>query len=105
MAAAAPPAAHVLPGVQAGWSPQILLMGSPSQESYAGRFIYVEHGQEYDPFLWLYLRYAVLDLLRGGHLHREAHFGLPWFGLHGASARARSIAAAYPPKKVAVAAA
>jgi len=63
-----------LPGVHAGWSPQILLMGSPREESYARRFIYIEHGQEYDPFLWLYLRYAVLDLLRGGHLHREAHF-------------------------------
>jgi len=63
-----------LPGVQAGWSPQILLMGSPDGDDYDRRCIYIEHGQEYDPLLWLYMRYAVLDLLRGGHLHRESHF-------------------------------
>lgn len=63
-----------LPQVQAGWSPQILLQGGPGGSPYNSRWVYIEHGQDYDPFLWLYMRYAVLDLLRGGHLHREAYF-------------------------------
>jgi UDP-2,3-diacylglucosamine pyrophosphatase LpxH len=64
-----------LPSVQAAWSPQLLLRGGPMvDQRYDGRWIYLEHGHEYDPFLWLYMRYAILDLLRGGHLRRESQF-------------------------------
>jgi UDP-2,3-diacylglucosamine pyrophosphatase LpxH len=36
-----------------------------------GKWVYFEHGHLHDPVLWLYLRYATLDLLRGGSRRQE----------------------------------
>ena len=54
----------IMPGlawgsVQVAWNPSVVLRAS------ADRWVYLEHGHRYDPFLWLYLRYAVLQLFRG----------------------------------------
>ena len=61
-----------LPNIQASWNPQILIHGAPDPERLYDRSIYIEHGHHYDQFLWLYMRYAVLDNLRGGHSRRES---------------------------------
>ncbi len=45
--------------VKVAWNPSVLLKVSPD------RWVYVEHGHRYDPFLWLYLRYAIMQLFRG----------------------------------------
>lgn len=41
------------------WNPSVRYEVSP------GRWLYVEHGHRVDPYLWLYLRYASLELIRG----------------------------------------
>jgi UDP-2,3-diacylglucosamine pyrophosphatase LpxH len=41
------------------WNPGVLLRMEE------GRHIYMEHGHLHDPFMWLYLRYAVLEILQG----------------------------------------
>ena len=35
------------------------------------RWVYIEHGHLHDPLLWLYMRYVLFDLLRGGSLRQE----------------------------------
>lgn len=44
--------------VRVAWNPAVMLKLQPES------WIYIEHGHRYDPFLWLYLRYAILQLLR-----------------------------------------
>ena len=61
---------HFLPSVQMSWNPSILLQTSASGEDYAC-WAYFEHGHHWDPLLWLYMRYALLDILRFGHTKRE----------------------------------
>ena len=41
------------------WNPGVLLRMSED------RHVYMEHGHLHDPFMWLYLRYAVLEILQG----------------------------------------
>lgn len=50
--------AHVI------WNPAVIIRGKEQD-------VYVEHGHLHDPILWLYMRYAVFDLLRGGFRHQE----------------------------------
>ena len=45
--------------VRVAWNPSILLQITDSSR------LYMEHGHLHDPFMWLYLRYAVMALLRG----------------------------------------
>lgn len=40
------------------WNPAMVLQTGE-------RWVYIEHGHLHDPLLWLYLRYALVDLLRG----------------------------------------
>lgn len=47
------------------WNPAIQVTGHESGP--LQQHIYIEHGHRFDPLLWLYLRYAVLDLLRQGY--------------------------------------
>jgi UDP-2,3-diacylglucosamine pyrophosphatase LpxH len=61
-----------LPTVQIAWNPQLLLLSGPETGSSYKHPVYIEHGHHYDPFLWLYMRYALLDVLRGGVQRREA---------------------------------
>jgi UDP-2,3-diacylglucosamine pyrophosphatase LpxH len=41
------------------WNPAVRLRMTED------RWLYIEHGHRYDPFLWVYMRYALLELLRG----------------------------------------
>lgn len=63
-----------LPSVRTSWGPEVLLMGSPDPALHYDNWVYFEHGQAHDPFLWLYARYAMLDILRSGRLGREMQF-------------------------------
>lgn len=36
--------------------------------------VYLEHGHQYDPFLWLYMRFAVLDIVRFSKRDRDLEF-------------------------------
>ena len=45
--------------IRVAWNPSVVL------EMTESRSLYIEHGHLRDPFLWLYLRYAVLELLQG----------------------------------------
>ena len=55
--------AHVM------WNPGgIIKPGSGKPDE---KWVYIEHGHMHDPILWLYMRYAVFDLLRGGFRHQE----------------------------------
>ncbi len=48
------------------------VMWNPGGIIQAGkRWVYLEHGHAHDPVLWLYMRYAIFDLLRGGFRHQE----------------------------------
>ncbi|BDI29804.1 hypothetical protein CCAX7_18550 [Capsulimonas corticalis] len=60
-----------LPGFQAAWNPSILLCTDAEGADYP-YWTYIEHGHHWDPFLWLYMRYAMMDILRFGHKRREA---------------------------------
>lgn len=44
--------------IRVAWNPSIVLMMEDD------RWVYLEHGHQHDPFIWLYTRYAILDLLR-----------------------------------------
>ncbi|HEY0076414.1 MAG TPA: metallophosphoesterase [Abditibacteriaceae bacterium] len=35
------------------------------------KWVYIEHGHIHDPLLWIYMRYAIFDLLRGGTRRQE----------------------------------
>lgn len=60
-----------LPAVQTVWNPSLLLQTAADGSEYA-HWVYIEHGHHWDPLLWLYLRYALLDILRFGHNRAEA---------------------------------
>jgi UDP-2,3-diacylglucosamine pyrophosphatase LpxH len=60
-----------LPKVQISWSPSILIRNTPDGKYFKDRWVYIEHGHHGDPFLWIYLRYALLDLTRAGAKNRE----------------------------------
>lgn len=51
------------------WNPSIRVEAAP------GREVYVEHGHRVDPYLWLYLRYAALELMRGPMLREVQRSG------------------------------
>ncbi|HVT11914.1 MAG TPA: hypothetical protein VHE55_06580 [Fimbriimonadaceae bacterium] len=56
--------------IRVAWNPAVVL------KRRADRWVYVEHGHRYDPFIWLYLQYAVLQLLRGpGDVQAIQRFG------------------------------
>jgi hypothetical protein len=59
-----------LPGVQSAWNPSLLLCTDAEGGDYP-HWTYMEHGHHWDPYLWLYMRYALLDVLRYGHRRRE----------------------------------
>ena len=61
-----------LPPVQAVWNPSLLIQTDADGRELP-RWVYIEHGHRWDPLLWLYMRYALLDILRAGHRRREAH--------------------------------
>ncbi|HEX8234521.1 MAG TPA: hypothetical protein VF600_01050 [Abditibacteriaceae bacterium] len=57
---------------QAIWNPSAFILGPRHKEKQGKRqAVYIEHGHLHDPLLWLYMRYAVFDLLRGGLQRRE----------------------------------
>ena len=60
-----------LPPVQTVWNPSLLLQSAADGTEYP-HWAYIEHGHHWDPLLWLYLRYALLDILRFGHSRGEA---------------------------------
>ena len=62
---------NFLPPVGAAWNPSLLLQTDADGHEYP-RWVYAEHGHHWDPLLWLYMRYALLDILRSGHQRREA---------------------------------
>ena len=59
-----------LPPVQSVWNPSLLLQTNASGEELP-RWVYIEHGHHWDHLLWLYMRFALLDVLRFGHRRRE----------------------------------
>lgn len=59
-----------LPAVQTVWNPSLLLQTDADDQLYP-RWVYIEHGHHWDPLLWLYMRYALLDILRFGHRKHE----------------------------------
>ncbi len=57
---------------QAIWNPSAFILGPRVKSKDNKRqAVYIEHGHLHDPLLWLYLRYSVFDLLRGGTQSRE----------------------------------
>ena len=56
---------------QSLWNPGALIRIRDSENGGKARAIYLEHGQAYDPFLWLYLRYQFLDVMRHGQNRRD----------------------------------
>jgi UDP-2,3-diacylglucosamine pyrophosphatase LpxH len=46
--------------VKVAWNPSLQLKLTPNC------WVFIQHGHQHDPFLWIYLRYAVLELLRDG---------------------------------------
>ena len=56
---------------QSLWNPGALIRIRSSENGEKARAIYLEHGQAYDPFLWLYLRYQFLDVMRHGQNRRD----------------------------------
>ena len=59
-----------LPSVQMSWNPSLLLQTDAQGKDYPG-WVYLEHGHHWDPLLWLYMRYALMDILRFGHHRHE----------------------------------
>lgn len=59
-----------LPPVQTVWNPSLLLQTNADHQPYP-HWVYIEHGHHWDPLLWLYMRYALLDILRAGHRKKE----------------------------------
>ena len=87
-----------LPPVQSVWNPSLLIQtGADGQE--LPRWVYIEHGHRWDPLLWLYMRYALLDILRAGHRRREAQLlsGMQRAGKAGMGAQQMSPGASLPP--------
>ena len=87
-----------LPPVQAVWNPSLLIQtGADGVEM--PRWVYIEHGHRWDPLLWLYMRYALLDILRGGHRRQEAQLmsGMQRAGKAGMGAQQMSPGASLPP--------
>ena len=66
-----PQPSDFLPPVGVAWNPSLLLQTDADGREYP-RWVYAEHGHHWDPLLWLYMRYALLDILRTGHQRREA---------------------------------
>lgn len=60
-----------LPPIQTVWNPSLLLQTDADDKPYA-QWVYIEHGHHWDPLLWLYMRYALLDILRFGHRKQES---------------------------------
>ncbi len=60
-----------LPAVQTVWNPSLLIQTAADGREYPA-WVYAEHGHHWDPLLWLYLRYSVMDTLRYGHRRGEA---------------------------------
>lgn len=52
-------------GISASWTPSV------TYKVVKGNWLYMEHGHRFDPLLWLYLRYATLDLSRDPTLNKE----------------------------------
>lgn len=50
------------------WNPTFIIETGIDKKP---RWVCIEHGHLHDPLLWLYMRYAVFDLLRGGTSRRE----------------------------------
>ena len=87
-----------LPPVGVTWNPSLLLQTDADGREYP-RWVYVEHGHHWDPLLWLYMRYALLDILRFGHQRREAAFlsGMQRGGKVGMGVQAPVPASQLPP--------
>ena len=49
---------------QVAWNPSVLTKINDELR------VYIEHGHYHDPFLWLYMRYELFDLLRGNDIRR-----------------------------------
>jgi hypothetical protein len=79
-----------LPPVQTVWNPSLLLQSDAENVSYP-QWIYIEHGHHWDPLLWLYMRYALLDTLRFGHRKQESQLfsGMQRGGKKGMGAQTR----------------
>jgi hypothetical protein len=79
-----------LPQVQTVWNPALLLQTDADNVPYP-HWVYIEHGHHWDPLLWLYMRYALLDILRFGHRKQESQLfsGMQRGGKKGMGAQTR----------------
>ena len=79
-----------LPSVQTVWNPSLLLQTDAENVPY-DNWVYIEHGHHWDPLLWLYMRYALLDILRFGHRRQESQLfsGMQRGGKKGMGAQTR----------------